>query len=142
MRSYWMRILLGALAIFAIGMIGVTLGRRGRDKVTEVVTGSGPLNFPLPFVPFQVDGNKLGTVEHLTINREAPKKLSSVHLEVKLEDSLIARGWPAAGWPPTSRATRPSRTVTSTSTSVPWGTTRSSSAPGTTPAWSRSGRSP
>ena len=43
-------------------------------------------------MPFQVDGNKLGTLEHLTINRSAPKKLSSVHIEVKLEDSLMASG--------------------------------------------------
>jgi hypothetical protein len=92
MRSYWMRIVLGAVAIFAIGIVGVTLFRRGRDTVTEVVTGSGPLDIPLAFVPFQLDGNKLGTVERLTINREAPRKLSSVHVEVKLEDSLLAQG--------------------------------------------------
>jgi hypothetical protein len=92
MRSYWLRILLGALAVFAIGMVGVTLFRHGREKVTEVVTGSGPLSFPLPFVPFELDGNKLGTVERLVINREAPKKVSSVDLEVKLADSLVAQG--------------------------------------------------
>jgi hypothetical protein len=39
MRSYWMRILLGAVAIFAIGMIGVTFYRRSAEKVHEVVGG-------------------------------------------------------------------------------------------------------
>ena len=92
MRSYWMRIVLGALAIFAVGMVGLTMFRRGRDKVTEVVTGSGPLEIPLAFVPFRLNGNKLGSVERLVISREAPKKLSSVHVEVKLEDSLVAQG--------------------------------------------------
>ena len=92
MRSYWMRILLGALAIFAIGMVGVSLVRRTRDKVTEVVTGTGPLSIPVPFAPFQLDGNKLGTVERVVINREAPKKVSSIDLEVKLTDSLVAQG--------------------------------------------------
>jgi hypothetical protein len=92
MRTYWMRILFGALAIFAIGMVGVTLFRHGRDKVTEVVTGSGPLNIPLALVPFQLNGSKLGTLERLVINRVAPTKLSSVHVEVKLEDSLLAQG--------------------------------------------------
>jgi hypothetical protein len=92
MRSYWMRILFGALAVFAIGMVGVTLFRHGREKVTEVVTGSGPLSLSLPFVPFQLEGNRLGTVERLVINREAPKKVSSVDLEVKLDDSLVAQG--------------------------------------------------
>jgi hypothetical protein len=92
MRSYWLRILLGALAVFAIGMIGVSLFRRGRAKVTAVVAGNGPITIPLPFVPFQLDGNKLGTVERLVVNREAPKKVSSVDLEVKLGDSLVAHG--------------------------------------------------
>jgi hypothetical protein len=92
MRSYWMRILLGALAVFFIGMVGVTLFRRGRDKVTEVVTGTGPLSIPLPFVPFQLDGSRLGMVQRLVINRETPKKVSSVDLEVKLDDSLMVQG--------------------------------------------------
>ncbi len=92
MRSYWMRIVLGALAVFSIGMVGVTLLRHGRHRVEEVVTGTGPLSFPLPFVPFQLDGNRLGRVERMVINRDAPKKVSSVDLEVKLDDSLVAQG--------------------------------------------------
>ena len=92
MRSYWMRILLGAMAVFTIGMVGVALFRHGRAKVTEVVAGSGPLSFPLPFVPFQLEGARLGTLERLVINREAPKKVSSVELEVKLDDSLVVQG--------------------------------------------------
>lgn len=92
MRSYWLRILLGALAVFCIGMVGVSIFRRGRAKVTEVVAGSGPLTIPLPFVPFQLDGNKLGMVERLVVNRDAPKKVTSVNLEVKLDDSLLAHG--------------------------------------------------
>jgi len=92
MRTYWLRILLGALAVFAIGMIGVSLARRTRDTVTAVVTGSGPLSIPLPFVPFELEGNKLGRLERLVVNREAPKKVSSVDLEVKLDDSLLVQG--------------------------------------------------
>jgi hypothetical protein len=92
MRTYWLLILLGALAVFAVGMIGVTFARRTRDKVTAVVTGSGPLSIPLPFVPFELEGNKLGRLERLVVNREAPKKVSSVDLEVKLDDSLLVQG--------------------------------------------------
>jgi hypothetical protein len=92
MRSYWTRILLGALAIFSIGMIGVTMGRRGMLKVHEVVAGSGPISIPLPFVPFQLEGHKLGRVERLVVNRQAPKKVSSLNVEVKLDDSLVAQG--------------------------------------------------
>ncbi len=92
MRTYWLRILLGALAVFAVGMIGLTFARRTRDTVTAVVTGSGPLSIPLPFVPFELEGNKLGQLERLVVNREAPKKVSSVELEVKLDDSLVVQG--------------------------------------------------
>ncbi len=92
MRSYWLRILFGALAVFAIGMVGVSVIRHGRAKVTEVMAGTGPLTIPLPFVPFQLDGNKLGMVERLVVNRDAPKKVSSVDLQVKLDDSLLVQG--------------------------------------------------
>ncbi len=92
MRSYWMRILLGALGVFAVGMVGVTVFRKGKATVTEVVTGTGPLNIPLAFVPFQLDGNRLGTLQRLVVNRDAPKKVSSVDLEVKLDDSLMVQG--------------------------------------------------
>ena len=92
MRTYWLRILLGALAVFAVGMIGLTFARRTRDTVTAVVTGSGPLSIPLPFVPFELEGSKLGRLERLVVNREAPKKVSSVDLEVKLDDSLLVQG--------------------------------------------------
>jgi hypothetical protein len=92
MRSYWIRILLGAFAIFCVGMVGVTMVRHTKDKVAAVVTGTGPLSIPLPFAPFQLDGNKLGRVERLVVNRDAPKKVSSVDLQVKLDDSLVAQG--------------------------------------------------
>ncbi len=92
MRTYWLRILLGALAVFAIGMIGVSLARRTKERVTAVVTGSGPLSIPLPFVPFELAGNRLGRLERLVVNRDAPKKVSSVDLEVKLDDSLLVQG--------------------------------------------------
>ena len=48
MRSYWLRILLGAFAVFAIGMLGITMVRRGRNKVEAVFAGAGPLDHPDP----------------------------------------------------------------------------------------------
>jgi hypothetical protein len=92
MRNYWMRIALGAAAIFIVGMIGVSLARRGLGKVHGVVHGSGPISIPLAFIPFQLNGHKLGTLERVTLEREAPNNVSKVELEVKLSDSLLARG--------------------------------------------------
>jgi hypothetical protein len=92
MRNYWMRIALGALAIFTVGMIGRALINRGIGSVKHVVEGSGPLSIPLAFIPFELSGNKLGTFERVTLERTAPRSVSSVRLEVKLSDSTLARG--------------------------------------------------
>jgi hypothetical protein len=92
MRNYWLRIALGAAAVFTIGMIGVTLARQGVSRVRGVVEGSGPISLPLGFIPFRLDGEKLGTVHRVVVLRDAPKQISSVQLEVKLQDSMLARG--------------------------------------------------
>jgi hypothetical protein len=92
MRGYWIRIALGALAIFAVGMVGVTLVRRGVSGVREVTEGSGPISIPLAFIPFSLGGNKLGSLERVTLHRETPRLVTSVELEIKLRDSMTARG--------------------------------------------------
>ncbi len=92
MRNYWMRIVLGALAIFTIGMIARALINRGLGGVRSVVGGSGPLSIPLAFIPFQLGGEKLGTLERVTLERVNPRHVTSVELEIKLTDSLLARG--------------------------------------------------
>jgi hypothetical protein len=92
MRNYWLRIALGALAIFTVGMIGVTLAKQGVGRVRHVVEGSGPISVPLAFIPFHLNGQKLGTVSKVVLLREAPKQISAVQLEAKVRDSAVARG--------------------------------------------------
>jgi hypothetical protein len=92
MRNYWLRIAFGAVAIFMVGMIGVTLARQGVGRVRNVVEGTGPLSVPIAFVPFKLDGQKLGTVSKIVVQRDAPKQIASVELQVKLLDSSVARG--------------------------------------------------
>jgi hypothetical protein len=92
MRNYWVRIALGALAIFTVGMIGHSLVHRGIGSVRGVVEGSGPISIPLAFIPFKLHGDKLGSLERVTLRREAPSRVTSVELEVKLSDSVLARG--------------------------------------------------
>jgi len=92
MRNYWVRIALGAAAIFVVGMVGLTLVRRGLGTVHGVVHGSGPISIPLAFIPFHLNGDKLGTLQRVTLQREAPNRVTEVELEIKLGDSLLARG--------------------------------------------------
>jgi hypothetical protein len=84
MRGYWLRILLGALGIFAIGMLIVTAVRATRSRVRSVAGSSDPITIPLPFVPFRIDGERLGTFERIVIKRDAPNDLRSVDLHVDL----------------------------------------------------------
>jgi hypothetical protein len=92
MRNYWLKILLGAIAIFAVGMIGVTIVRSGVSRVHDVVEGSGPLTIPLAFIPFSVEGERLGTLKRLVIERPEPRKVSSVQVHIDVSDSLVAQG--------------------------------------------------
>ena len=92
MRNYWLRIALGAVAVFTVGMIGVTLARQGVGHVRGVMAGSGPVSFPLPFVSFKLDGQKLGKVNRVVLHRDAPKQIAGVELDIRLDDSVVARG--------------------------------------------------
>jgi hypothetical protein len=92
MRNYWLKIAFGAVVIFAIGMVGVTIVRRGVARVNTVVTGSGPINIPLAFLPFELDGERLGTMKRVTLHRAAPRHVTQVNLQIELSDSLVAQG--------------------------------------------------
>lgn len=92
MRNYWLKILLGALAVFMVGMIGVTLARRGIAGVERVVASDQPLTIPLGLVPFELQGERLGKLDHVTLMRKSPQEVTAVELEVNLADSLVARG--------------------------------------------------
>jgi Arc/MetJ-type ribon-helix-helix transcriptional regulator len=92
MRTYWIKILLGAFGIFVVGMLGVHLARKGMQKAHLVVTGKGPISIPLGFVPFNLGGSKLGTIDRVTLLRDAPKHVTAVALELKLDDPMVAQG--------------------------------------------------
>lgn len=93
MKRYWFKIVLGALGIFAVGMIVVTAIRKATNQVRVYRDTAAPISipFPLGIVPFRLDGDKLGTVEHLTLLRDSPEGISNIRLVIKVADS-IARG--------------------------------------------------
>ena len=90
MKSYWIKIALGALGIFAVGMLIVSVIRKGTDQVRVYRDTSEPVSIPFPFgiVPFRLDGARLGTVEHLTLLRDSPQGISNIRLVIKLADSI------------------------------------------------------
>lgn len=88
MNGYWRRILLSALAIFAVGYAAITLVRFGKGKVQSALESSDPVRIPLPFLPFMVDGVREGTLESVTLLRSAPRQVSGVEVRAKLGDTV------------------------------------------------------
>ena len=91
MRGYWLRILSGALLIFAVGMGLVSLIRAGVRKGVAKIESAEPISIPLAFVPFKLDGQAVGTIRRLTILRSAPKSLSGFRVRVEAADLDLFR---------------------------------------------------
>jgi hypothetical protein len=84
MRSYWFKIIVGALLIGGVGLGFVSLIRKGKSFVES----NKDLTIPLgSFIPFKLDGQKVGTIRSLSILRSAPKELNGFDLRIRLSDS-------------------------------------------------------
>ncbi len=84
MKSYWIRIGVGALGVFLLGMVVVTMGRRGTRMVHELAASDG-ITIPFPAGAFTVDGNRLGSFTKLNIRR-IPSAEGRVKALVRLDD--------------------------------------------------------
>jgi hypothetical protein len=87
MRSYWFKIIIGALAIFFVGYTGVWFARTRIARVKNVIHSTDPITIPLAFLPFTLDGQRLGTFRRVTIRRDTPERVSGVDVRVTLADS-------------------------------------------------------
>ena len=87
MRSYWLKIILGACAVFVVGFAGVTAIRKSKDKIRSIAETSDPVSIPLAFLPFTLDGEKAGTFKGIRLDRDAPKSLNGITLRITLADS-------------------------------------------------------
>ena len=87
MQRYWLRIALGALAVFTVGMGAISMYRKGVRKVAAIANSADPITIPLALLPFQIDGAHLGQIEKVQIRRDAPKRISGVGFVVKLAGS-------------------------------------------------------
>ena len=89
---YWISICLGALGIFAVGMVVIGMGRRGTDWVDDVAHSATTISIPLVLVPFRLNGNDIGSIKRLNILRENPDQVSGAELLVKLREAAVAPG--------------------------------------------------
>ena len=90
MTRYWLKITLGALLIFLIGM-AINFGvRKGVRTVHTVVETADPITIPVRFATFRVDGVALGRLRELKLLRTAPKQVSSAEITVRLDSAAYA----------------------------------------------------
>jgi hypothetical protein len=87
MQRYWVRIALGSLAIFTIGMVLIALFRNGIRQFEALAKSDRPIGIPLALLPFRLEGDQLGSVRRLELLRSAPKKVTGIRLIVRLQDS-------------------------------------------------------
>jgi hypothetical protein len=92
MTRYWIKIVVGALLIFAVGMAvwyGVRKGVRTVKMVHTVLESSDPITIPLTFVNFRVDGSAVGRLQQLRLIRSAPKVIQGVQVTVRVDSAAV-----------------------------------------------------
>lgn len=90
MRNYWLKIILGAFAVFAVGMVVVTMIRSASSNIEAIADGTGPITIPLALVPFELDGQRAGTIRRLVIFRDSTQEPTSVEVTIAVSDSAAA----------------------------------------------------
>lgn len=90
MTRYWMKIALGALLIFAVGMAVWVAAKKGMSSVHSVFDTADPISIPIKIVSFRVDGTPLGKIRTIRFLRSAPKQVSSVEVTVRLDSASFA----------------------------------------------------
>jgi hypothetical protein len=92
MQRYWVKIALGALAVFGLGMGLIVLGRRSIRELKALAQSDRPIGIPLALMPFQVGGDQLGSIRRFELLRSSPKEVSGIRLTVRLNDSASVAG--------------------------------------------------
>ena len=83
MNRYWVKIGLGALFVFGVGYSAYAAGRSVFNKIKSDVDLTIPLG---GLIPFNLSGQKLGTLRSLTIHRAAPGVVTGFELRTRIED--------------------------------------------------------
>lgn len=87
--KYWTKIVLGMLAVFAVGMFiryGVMEGKR---KVVALTEGTESISVPMLGMPFRtVAGGELGGIQRMWVDRSAPDRISGFRFAVTLNDGV------------------------------------------------------
>lgn len=86
MRGYWLKIMLGAGVIALVGITIVQLVKAGVEKGHQVVETADPITIPLAFLPFNLDGHRVGALKQLRINRTRPDEVEGFRVRVEVSE--------------------------------------------------------
>jgi hypothetical protein len=89
MRNLWFRIGLGAVAVFAVGMFTLSLGRQVKAQVTSAIRDGGRVAVPLAILPFQVGQDKVGSIRQIDVQRNAGSHAKRINIRVRMKEP----GW-------------------------------------------------
>lgn len=87
MRSYWIRISLGALLVFALGMGIISFARESKREVAAAIA-SGAAQLAGMDLPFRVDGRSFGRIQQLDVRGADRGTDRWMHVVVKVDDSI------------------------------------------------------
>jgi len=88
-NSLWGRIGLGALAVFLVGMLGITLAGQARTAAASAlreIRGVAPAPVELAF---RLDGEPVGWIRRLSLRRPVRGEVPDVDLEVELTREAV-----------------------------------------------------
>ncbi|MEP6574002.1 MAG: hypothetical protein ABJD11_14965 [Gemmatimonadota bacterium] len=86
MKNYWTKIALGVLLVFGIGMGAVYGAKAMGGKISHAMNSTDPISLPIAFVPFKLNGTKLGSVDKVILLRTEPRHIASAKVILELTD--------------------------------------------------------
>jgi hypothetical protein len=91
MNRYWTRIAVGAVAIFCLGLIGMSAVREGKAQVRGLLsTAARSLPLQLANMGFRLHGRQIGEITGIDVQRQSAADVGTVALKVRLGESADA----------------------------------------------------
>lgn len=87
MGKYWLKIGLGAAAIFLVGSVIVRAASSVRERVHSDESVTIPLGAFGAYLPMKLDGVKIGTLRSLTIQRSSPREIAGFVIRARATDA-------------------------------------------------------
>lgn len=87
MKGYWIKIAFGALGVFIVGMVIMSIGRRGVDKVREAIDLQA-VSLIADNAPFRVHGIEMGTVTGVKVQPNLGEGFPHIELAVRLNSGV------------------------------------------------------